>query len=207
MERHLDYFEIEGAYGGSQDWFTNIVMHVGGCGAATACDTCIYLALRKGMKGLYPGDADRLTKQAYKEFSMKMKPYLKPRAGGIDRLETYIEGYARYLADLGNEDGRSLHMEPLDGETDVEEAKAAVRRQIDKGLPVPYLLLYHKDKKQFGDFTWHWFLLTGYEEREGRFYVTAATYGAATRLDFEEMWDTGYEKKGGMVLYALEDGK
>lgn len=207
MERHLDYFEIEGAYGGSQDWFTNIVMHVGGCGAATACDTCIYLALRKGMKGLYPGDAGCLTKQAYKEFSMKMKPYLKPRAGGIDRLETYIEGYARYLADLGNEDGRSLHMEPLDGETDVEEAKAAVRRQIDKGLPVPYLLLYHKDKKQFGDFTWHWFLLTGYQEREGRFYVTAATYGAATRLDFEEMWDTGYEKKGGMVLYALEDGK
>ena len=186
MERHLDYFEIEGAYGGSQDWFTNIVMHVGGCGAATACDTCIYLALRKGMKGLYPGDAGRLTKQAYKEFSMKMKPYLKPRAGGIDRLETYIEGYARYLADLGNED---------------------VRRQIDRGLPIPYLLLYHKDKKQFGDFTWHWFLLTGYEEREGRFYVTAATYGAATRLDFEEMWDTGYEKKGGMVLYALEDGK
>lgn len=207
MERHLDYFEIEGAYGGSQDWFTNIVMHVGGCGAATACDTCIYLALRKGMKGLYPGDAGRLTKQAYKEFSMKMKPYLKPRAGGIDRLETYIEGYARYLADLGNEDGRSLHMEPLHWETDVEEAKAAVRRQIDRGLPVPYLLLYHKDKKQFGDFTWHWFLLTGYEEREGRFYVTAATYGAATRLDFEEMWDTGYEKKGGMVLYALEDGK
>lgn len=207
MERHLDYFEIEGAYGGSQDWFTNIVMHVGGCGAATACDTCIYLALRKGMKGLYPGDADRLTKQAYKEFSMKMKPYLKPRAGGIDRLETYIEGYARYLADLGNEDGRSLHMEPLHGEADVEEAQAAVRRQIDRGLPIPYLLLYHKDKKQFGDFTWHWFLLTGYEEREGRFYVTAATYGAATRLDFEEMWDTGYEKKGGMVLYALEDGK
>ena len=182
-------------------------MHVGGCGAATACDTCIYLALRKGMKGLYPGDAGCLTKQAYKEFSMKMKPYLKPRTGGIDRLETYIEGYARYLADLGNEDGRSLHMEPLHGETDVEEAKAAVRRQIDKGLPVPYLLLYHKDKKQFGDFTWHWFLLTGYQEREGRFYVTAATYGAATRLDFEEMWDTGYEKKGGMVLYALEDGK
>lgn len=207
MERHLDYFEIEGSYGGSQNWFTNIVMRMGGCGAATACDTCIYLASRKGMKGLYPGDAGCLTQQAYKEFSMKMKPYLKPRAGGIDRLETYIEGYARYLMDLGNEDAKSLHMEPLHGEADVEEAKEAVRRQIDQGFPIPYLLLYHKDKKQFGDFTWHWFLLTGYEEREGRFYVTAATYGTATRLNFEEMWDTGYEKKGGMVLYALEDGQ
>ena len=208
MERHLDYFEIEGAYGGSQDWFTNIVMHVGGCGAATACDTCIYLALRKGMKGLYPGDAGRLTKQAYKEFSMKMKPYLKPRAGGIDRLETYIRRVCPLCCGSGKRGAaEAFTWSPSTGRRMWRRPKAAVRRQIDRGLPVPYLLLYHKDKKQFGDFTWHWFLLTGYEEREGRFYVTAATYGAATRLDFEEMWDTGYEKKGGMVLYALEDGK
>ena len=205
MERHLDYFEIEGAYGGNQDWFTNIVMHIGGCGAATACDTCIYLALRRGMTGLYPGDVRHLTKQDYKDFSMKMKPYLKPRAGGIDRLETYIEGFQAYLRDLGNEDGKALVMEPLHGEKDVEEAKEAVRREIGQGLPVPCLLLYHRDRKQFGDFTWHWFLLTGYEERGGRFYVTAATYGEASELDFEEMWDTGYEKKGGLVLYSQDE--
>lgn len=47
MERHLDYFKIEGEYGGNQDWFTNIVMHIGGCGAATACDSCIYLCPAK----------------------------------------------------------------------------------------------------------------------------------------------------------------
>ena len=44
MKKELDYFTIEGCYGGNQDWFTNIVMNVGGCGAGTACVSCIYLA-------------------------------------------------------------------------------------------------------------------------------------------------------------------
>lgn len=35
MKKELDYFTIEGCYGGNQDWFTNLVMHMGGCAAAT----------------------------------------------------------------------------------------------------------------------------------------------------------------------------
>ena len=50
MKKELEYFMIDGEFGGNQDWFTNIVMNVGGCGAATACDSCIYLAKYKGMK-------------------------------------------------------------------------------------------------------------------------------------------------------------
>ena len=51
---------IDGEFGGNQDWFTNIVMNVGGCGAATACDSCIYLAKYKGMKKLYPFDLEQM---------------------------------------------------------------------------------------------------------------------------------------------------
>ena len=32
MKKELDYFMIDGEFGGNQDWFTNIVMNVGGCG-------------------------------------------------------------------------------------------------------------------------------------------------------------------------------
>mgnify|MGYP006994610556 CR=1 FL=1 len=49
MKKELDYFMIDGEFGGNQDWFTNIVMNVGGCGAATACDSCIYLAKYKAI--------------------------------------------------------------------------------------------------------------------------------------------------------------
>ena len=63
MNKVLDYFSIEGAVGGSQEWFRNVVMYIGGCAAATACDCCIYLALYRGMAKLYPYDVHKLTKK------------------------------------------------------------------------------------------------------------------------------------------------
>ena len=70
MKNELDYFTIEGCYGGNQDWFTNLVMHMGGCAAATACDSCIYFGLQnEKMKPLYPFDIECLTKEDYKACS------------------------------------------------------------------------------------------------------------------------------------------
>ncbi len=34
MKKELEYFMIDGEFGGNLDWFTNIVMNVGGGGAA-----------------------------------------------------------------------------------------------------------------------------------------------------------------------------
>ena len=62
MKQILDYFMIDGEVGGNQDWFRNVVMHIGGCAAATACDCCIYFAKYKGKKNLYPFDAENLSK-------------------------------------------------------------------------------------------------------------------------------------------------
>ena len=90
MKKELDYFMIDGEFGGNQDWFTNIVMNVGGCGAATACDSCIYLAKYKGMKELYPFDLEQMDKEAYKKFSQLMKPYIRPRVQGVKKPEWYI---------------------------------------------------------------------------------------------------------------------
>ena len=73
MKKELDYFTIEGCYGGNQDWFTNLVMHMGGCAAATACDSCIYFGLQnEKMKPLYPFDIDNLTKEDYKAQARNM---------------------------------------------------------------------------------------------------------------------------------------
>ena len=54
MKKELEYFTIEEAFGGNQDWFTNVVMNIGGCAAATACDSCIYFAKYLGMEEWYP---------------------------------------------------------------------------------------------------------------------------------------------------------
>lgn len=86
MKQILDYFIIDGEVGGNQDWFRNVVMHIGGCAAATACDCCIYFAKYKGKKNLYPFDAENLSKEDYIQFSMKMKPYLRPRMSGVNKV-------------------------------------------------------------------------------------------------------------------------
>ena len=94
-----------------------------------------------------------------------------------------------------------------------------MEKQIGAGLPVPCLTLNHQDKS-FSDFEWHWYLLTGWRRSaeesaegcgessaegrgEGRIEVKAVSYGEFVWLDFERLWDTGFEKKGGLVQFAL----
>lgn len=195
MEKVLEYFTIDGAVGGSQAWFHNVVMYMGGCAAATACDSSIYFALHKGWTNLYPFDIHHLTKEEYVRFAMKMKPYLKPRVGGVKKPSMFIEGYAAYLKDVGN---KTLHMEAFEGEHSDEEAEHYIKQQIDRGYPVPYLMLRHQDAR-YKDFEWHWFLCYGYEIRDNRMWIAVATYGQKSMLPLQELWNTGWEEKGGMI--------
>lgn len=202
MKRELDYFTIEGAFGGNQEWFTNVVMNIGGCGAATACDSCIYFARRPGMRQLYPFDRDGLTVKDYKRFSQIMKPYIRPRAGGVKKPQWYVDGLSRYISDVNAREGCDikLQMGILPGDRPYTEAAEKIRQQIDAGYPVPYLMLRHKNQK-FKDFIWHWFLVVGYEEKEDGLEIVTATYGEAARISLRELWDTGHEEKGGLILY------
>ena len=43
---------------------------------------------------------------------------------------------------------------------------------------------------------------TGYDEKpDGRFMVKAVTYGGYEWLDFAKLWNTGYKRKGGLILF------
>lgn len=216
MRKELSYFTIQREFGGNQDWFTNVVMHVGGCAAATACDSCIYLAREFGMKELYPFDADNLTKEDYIAFSQKMKPYLRPRIHGVNKLWMFTEGFGNYLRDMYGGKAKtaakdrvilSESMEEFSGNHSWKEARDFLQKKLNRGIPVPYLMLRHKDKERFEDFIWHWFLVVGYEAREGKgqeqFFIRTATYGEETWLNLEELWNTGEDEKGGLIGYEI----
>ena len=196
MKQILDYFMIDGEVGGNQDWFRNVVMHIGGCAAATASDCCIYFAKYKGKKNLYlyPFDAENLSKEDYIQFSMKMKPYLRPRMSGVNKLWMYTEGFGKYLEDIGEK----VEFKEFSGEHTAREAAVFIKKKINEGTPVPYLMLRHKDKK-FADFVWHWFLCIGYEETADDLLIKVATYGEATTFSLKELWNTGYKEKGGLI--------
>ena len=94
-------------------------------------------------------------------------------------------------------------MTSLDGTEPYEAAKDAIVQQIDRGCPVPTLVLNHRDKS-FRDYVWHWFLLNGYDASDQAFLVKAVTYGSYEWLDLRALWDTGYERRGGLVLYHVD---
>lgn len=196
MRKELPYFEIERAYGGNQDWLKDPMMKLGGCAALTVCDTSIYMARHLNKGHLYPFDSNQLDKESYIAFSKIMKPYLRPRFRGIDTLDLYIDGIRAYFNDVKEQD---LSVSGFGGDQDVEEAIKKVKQQIDDKIPIPFLLLKHK-KKSLDFFTWHWFLIVGYEAYEEELMVKVATYGAYHWLSLRELWDTGYQEKGGMIL-------
>lgn len=205
-KRELEHFMIGDSYGGNQDWFSSFMMRIGGCGAETACDSSLYFALHRGLDRLYPFDKDELTQSDYVEFSNIMEKYLWPRMSGIDRLETFAEGYSNYLRDAGED---RLGMDRLDGTEPYEKAAEVLQTQIDAGMPVPTLTLNHRDK-EFKDYNWHWYLINGYDTGSGitvseaadiNMKVKAVTYSGWQWLDFKKLWETGHVRRGGLILF------
>jgi len=196
MRKELSYFNIENSFGGNQDWFKDPMMKLGGCAAITACDFSLKMALYDNKTHLYPYDIQKLNKEDYIKFAMKMKPYLRPRLKGVNTLKLFIDGIQEYFNDV---DEVGLLMQEFHGDMKEEEAAVQIKTQIDNGIPIPYLLLKHKNHN-FKDFAWHWFLVVGYEEFEKDFYIKVATYSNAHWLSLNELWETGYKEKGGMVI-------
>ena len=201
ISRELPHFHIGSSYGGNQDWMIDSWMHIGGCGALTTCDICLDFALYKGRKELYPYDRNHLTRRDYIRFGMKMKPYLKPRNTGIKDLETYINGAGDYLKDAGASD---ISMKGLSGKEPYETARDTIKKQIDAETPVSYLMLNHRSS-DFDFFQWHWFLVNGYGQWQDYFYIKAVTYGSAHWLPLRELWNTGMEEKGGIVIFECKE--
>ena len=202
MKKELEHFYIGNSYGGNQEWFRSFMMRIGGCAAETACDSSLYFAMHRGVENIYPFDSDRMrtvTKENYVEFAHLMEPYLKPRMSGIDTPELYIKGYNEYLETQGITD---ISMHIFRGNEPYEDAADIVRKQIDAGYPIPTLILNHRNKA-LHDYVWHWFLINGYDESDDLFLVKAVTYSSWRWLDLKELWDTGYSRKGGLVIYEI----
>lgn len=198
MLKELDYFWVGEEYGGRQSLLPDMIMRFAGCAAVTACDSLIYMTLYKNLKNLCPFSTDQLRGRDYVAFFKTVKPYLRPRLMGINRLEIFVAAFKKFLKEHGT---FFLDVMPWSGDHDEQDTVNTIRQQIDHGFLIPYLLLHHKNPN-FENYEWHWFLLTGYDEKpDGRFMVKAVTYGAYEWLDFAKLWNTGYDRKGGLILF------
>lgn len=199
MEKELKYFDIEGCYGGNQKWFYDPIIRFCGCAAIVTCDICIYLNLFKNIKNLYPFNIDCLNKEDFIKFSKIIKKYLHPKINGISTLQLYIDGFKLYLEDIKCNE---INIKPFSGVNCVDAAQKIVMSQIDKEIPIPFLLLKHKNK-ELDEYVWHWFIIAGYKKTYGDLLVKVITYGKYEWISFKELWDNGYEQKGGMIIVDL----
>lgn len=199
MKKELPHFYIGESLGGQQAWYSRVTdfgMHIGGCAAITACDCAIYLQKYFGLRGLYPFDVERITREDYLRFGKIMEPYLYPRWSGVDKLEIYLDGFGKFLSERGV---TSVKMSAWHGEKNLSASREVVRKQIDAGWPLPCLTLKHKEPSM-QDYYWHWFILNGYDEHDENFSVKAVSYGVGVWLNFATLWDTGYDERGGLIL-------
>ena len=200
MIKELSYFNIGNCYGGNQNWFYNPIIRFAGCSALTSCDLCIYLSLFKDIKHLYPFDINSLQKEDYIKFSKIMKEHLNPRMNGISTLELYIDKFKSYLNSVKDE---YINIESFSAKNSEYEGKKIVINQINKEIPIPFLLLKHKNK-DMSDLTWHWFLIVGYKKIDEDLFVKIATYGKYQWISFKKLWESGHDKKGGMIIVDLK---
>ncbi len=198
MRKETAYFNIGSSYGSSQQWMTDPSMNLGGCGAIAACDMCIYLAMYKGRREVCPLHRLPPTRREYIDFASQMKPYLSPRMSGIRDTSTFIDGAEAWLRDRSCSD---IQLSAVEGCRPSGEAWNAIRESIDDDMPLCCLMLKHTDR-EFDFFRWHWFIVNGYDDSNRR-KIKTATYSRARWLDFDRLWDTGYEDKGGLVFWKI----
>ena len=146
MKKELDYFYIDGKYGWNQEDFKNLWMNKGGCACVTACDSFVYMRKYLGKDKLYPYDIENVNSLDYVDFSNDVKPYLRPRWTGIDRLEIYVDGVSDFLEDI---DEHSISLSEFSGDNSIEDAIKVVKDRIEKKClcPCSYLCIKTRNSK------------------------------------------------------------
>jgi hypothetical protein len=146
------------------------------------------------LRGLYPFDPAHVTRDDFISFFEIVFQYIYPGVRGLDSASKFENMLGHYI----DAAGVSVHIDGLEGTEPYPVAEQFVLDSIDRGLPVMYLLLRHKDAA-FSEYEWHWFTLTGYVREEDGIYVKAATWGREHSLHLGRLWDTGRGRRGGMV--------
>lgn len=202
MVKEIPFLNIDGNYGGDQNWLPEHKMKRGGCSTVVAVEmsSCLKF-MDKKYETLSPLD-EHTSKERFIDFSVEMFKYVWPKYRGLPSLDYFEECYNDYAKTVNFKP----KYEKLDEAESYEAAEAFVKKNIDEGYPIGYLLLEHESRLVF-DITWHWFTVTGYEETGDGIDVIFGTWGERCRLPLRHLWNKGNPEKpvmedeeGGLIV-------
>ncbi|MBP3940050.1 MAG: hypothetical protein J6D00_00940 [Christensenellaceae bacterium] len=190
MAKEITFLNIDGNYGGDQNWLPEHSMRRGGCSTVVAVELSACLRhIDKKYEALSPIGI-YTSKEGFTEFSVEMFKYVYPKYRGLPSIHYFEECYNEYAASVGMQ----VEYAKLPEHSSYEEAENFLREWIDKGYPIACLVLEH-ESRLIWDITWHWFTLTGYEDTENGMDVIFGTYGEKCRLPFRSIWEKGNPEK------------
>jgi hypothetical protein len=197
MKRELPFLLIDDRYGGDQQRFAHPMMRRGGCSTVCACHAAACLAAKDpDRRALCPFPGLQVSEALFERFAEDMFVYVHPGFRGMPKTSLFEAAFSRYAASRG----APVCFDDLQGDAPYEAAARFVREHIDAGLTIQFLLLKHRHP-EFADMEWHWFTLTGYEERnDGGMTVVYADEGRRFTADLARLWDTGQCERGGMLV-------
>ena len=189
------------SHGADQDWYSLPWRQRAGCGPTTASVQMAYLAaLRPSLAALCP--LKEREQETFVTYMNKVWEYVTPGSHGLNRVEMYTDGVARFCGERG------VKLVPCALEVPTGEERPGfdrcvsfIRAGLEADCPVAFLNLDNGEVEALDK--WHWVLLSALEEGDAGTLVTVVDNGNTFSIDLKLWYDTAHDLGGFVWLEEL----
>ncbi|MDR1531894.1 MAG: hypothetical protein LBS62_06875 [Clostridiales bacterium] len=205
-----DWFEFDGSFGCSQDWYGIKWRRLAGCGPTTAANIFYYASrLDPRYKQLYeyqPCDARENLAQLMND----VWEYITPTQMGLFKTRQFAEGAERYARTRGVKlacrlfnKGEANSLANGSNSESKEDFFSFIANGLREGLPLGFLNL--SNGKLDNLHTWHWVnLLTLETDEANNYFSLASDEGAAKMLNMSLWFETTSHGGGIAAIYPAK---
>ena len=189
------------SHGADQDWYTLPWRQRAGCGPTTASAQMAYLAaLRPSLAALCPLEGRE--QGAFVTYMDKVWEYVTPGSHGLNRVEMYTDGVARFCGERGVKLlPRALEVPTGEERPGFDRCVSFIRAGLEADCPVAFLNLDNGEVEALDK--WHWVLLSVLEEGDAGTLVTVVDNGNTFSIDLKLWYDTARDLGGFVWLEEL----
>lgn len=189
------------SHGADQDWYSLSWRQRAGCGPTTASVQMAYLAaLRPSLAALYP--LKEREQETFVTYMDQVWEYVTPGDHGLNRVEMYTDGVARFCVARGVKlVPRALELPIGEERPGFDRCVSFIRAGLESDCPVAFLNLDNGEVETLDK--WHWVLLSALEEGDRGTLVTVVDNGNTFSIDLKLWYDTARELGGFVWLEEL----
>ena len=189
------------SHSADQDWYSLPWRQRAGCGPTTASVQMAYLAaLRPSLAALCP--LKEREQETFVTYMDKVWEYVTPGSHGLNRVEMYTDGVARFCGERGVKlVPRALEVPTGEERPGFDRCVSFIRAGLEADCPVAFLNLDNGEVEALDK--WHWVLLSVLEEGDAGTLVTVVDNGNTFSIDLKLWYDTARDLGGFVWLEEL----